>query len=180
MNNETQDQLPKHLPVDMAIAPDQKPYQHTHVIHTSGTSPQSNENKLAQHSLSPEKLGVVGYVKDVAGFVKDAVQERRDKKALARRSSASSASSIEKQQQQDAAAAVVDEKERRKSSAEHHLPATKAPSSPFAEAITGLFPGVSSIGDVNAAGCTHADELRNQMMQVNEQQQQHENGRKLL
>ncbi|CAO3632365.1 unnamed protein product [Mucor hiemalis] len=171
MNNDTRDQLPKHLPVDMAIAPDQKPYQHTHVIHTSGTSPQSDKNKLAQHSLSPEKLGLVGYVKDVAGFVKDAVHERREKNAIARRSSASSVTSVEKQD-----IPVVEEKERRRSSAEHH---PKPPSSPFAEAITGLFPGVSSIGDANAAGCTHADDLRNQMMQVNEHQ--HDNsGRKLL
>ncbi len=174
MNSETKEQLPKHLPVDMAIAPDRKPYEHTHVIHTKST--QNNSNKLAQHSLSPEKLGVVGYVKDVAGFVKDVVHDRQEKRAIARRSSASS---IENNNSKSdlvvPIAEVADDRERRRSSAEHHL----KQSTPFADAVTGLFPGVNTIGDVNAAGCTHADDLRNQMMHVNEQQHE-SNSHKIL
>jgi hypothetical protein len=155
MNSEEryENEIPKHMPVDMAIAPDQKPYKHTYVIRTN--TPQE-PNKLAQHSLSPEKLGVVGYVRDVAGFVKDVVSDRREKKhqqQIERRNSTSSVNSVpeepaklEQQQQQQS-----QQQPRRNS---------------FADVVTGLFPGVST-----TTGCTHADELRSQMMQVNEQQE---------
>ncbi|GAA5797848.1 hypothetical protein HPULCUR_003244 [Helicostylum pulchrum] len=149
--------IPKHIPVDIAVAPENKPYERKHVIHTS--SPQQQENKLAQHSLSPEKLGVVGYVKDVAGFIKDVVKERRHRR--------NSASSIENNKEEQ-------EKPRRRSSAEQHHPTA------FSDAVTGLFPGVNTIGDVNASGCTHADELRSQMMHINNDQQQHDTHRNLL
>lgn len=151
--------IPKHIPVDMAIAPENKPYERKHVIHTN--SPQQQKNKLAQHSLSPEKLGVVGYVKDVAGFVKDAVEEHRHRR--------NSASSIENNKEEE------QEKPRRRSSAEQHQQHPTA----FSDAITGLFPGVNTIGDVNASGCTHADELRSQMMHINNDQQ-HDTHRNLL
>ena len=167
MNANTTNDLPKHMPVDMALAPEQKPYARTHVVHTGNKPPSTEQNKLAQHILSPEKLGLVGYVKDVAGFVKDVVQERR-----------SSASSVTEQHKTITQDVVPEgEKPRRRSSAEHRE--AKQQGTPFAEAVTGLFPGVNSIGDANAAGCTHADELRSQMMHVNDNHQ-HETGRKLL
>ncbi|EPB85522.1 hypothetical protein PS15m_001893 [Mucor circinelloides] len=173
---EQQNELPKHMPVDMALAPDQKPYEHTHVIHTA--KPTSDENKLAQHSLSPEKLGVVGYVKDVAGFVKDVVQERRS----ARRNSASSITSAsDKPLIEQETAAAGEEKQRRRSSAEHVLQEQRKEQqqqqhpSRLADAVTGLFPGVGNSSE-NAAGCTHADDLRNQMMHINSE----ENNRKIL
>lgn len=185
------------MPVEMAIAPDQKPYEHTHIIHTS--SKRQDHNKLSQHSLSPEKLGVVGYVKDVAGFVKDVVDDRREKKALAAASSSKGATTQQGGRRRNSidappattvtdknqkstidvpVADVVDEKQRRRSSAEQQ-------STAFADVVTGLFPGVSSIGDVNAHGCTHADELRSEMMHVNEREAAMLNGtgpgsRKLL
>jgi hypothetical protein len=163
----------------MAIAPDRKPYEHTHVIHTSNN--QNSNNRLAQHSLSPEKLGVVGYVKDVAGFVKDVVHERQEKRAIARRNSASSITTSEKNNDTTVPIAEVadDARERRRSSAEHQIKSQQQQSTPFADAVTGLFPGVNTIGDVNAAGCTHADELRGQMMHVNDRQQ-HDNTHKIL
>lgn len=178
MDNTVKEDLPKHMSVDMAIAPDQKPYEHTHVIHTQRGEEQ--QNKLAQHSLSPEKLGVVGYVKDVAGFVKDVVEDRRQKRATARRRRSVGSitdSSRESEEEQTT--------ERRRSSAEHHQTIQQlqqqhqqqqqqqqeAPSSPtrLADAVTGLFPGVGNSNHDAPAGCTHADELRNQMMHINEQ-----------
>ncbi|KAL9544207.1 hypothetical protein PS6_008879 [Mucor atramentarius] len=163
---EQQNELPKHMPVDMALAPDQKPYEHTHVIHTA--KPTSDENKLAQHS----------YVKDVAGFVKDVVQERRS----ARRNSASSITSAsDKPLIEQETAAAGEEKQRRRSSAEHVLQEQRKEQqqqqhpSRLADAVTGLFPGVGNSSE-NAAGCTHADDLRNQMMHINSE----ENNRKIL
>ncbi|KAI8087692.1 uncharacterized protein B0P05DRAFT_594936 [Gilbertella persicaria] len=143
MNSE----LPNHMPVDMALAPNQKPYEHTHVIHTP---PVEHDHKLSQHSLSPEKLGLVGYVKDVAGFVKDAVHERREKR-ITRRNSATE----EERPKQE-------EKQRRRSSAE--VPQEQVSVPPLAGVVKGLFPGV----ETNAVGCTHADDLRTQMMHVND------------
>ncbi|KAI8874906.1 hypothetical protein K501DRAFT_289590 [Backusella circina FSU 941] len=157
-----QSEIPDHLPVDMAIAPDTRPYEHTHLHHARQRQEEGQTNKLAQHSLSPEKLGVVGYVKDVAGFVKDAVQGRREQKRLQRRSSASST---------EEASQRTEHNVRRKSSAEHITTtaattgSTKNERTPFAEAVTGLFPGVGE----NGPGCTHADELRNQMKHINDE-----------
>jgi hypothetical protein len=172
MDNTVKEDLPKHMSVDMALAPDQKPYEHTHVIHTQRS--EEHQNKLAQHSLSPEKLGVVGYVKDVAGFIKDAVEDRHRKKTT-RRSSAGSVTDTPRQSEEES-------RERRRSSAEH-LPVTQQPAeapSPtrLADAITGLFPGVVNNNSDATVGCTHADELRNQMMHVNEQTSP--NGNKLV
>ncbi|CEP19316.1 hypothetical protein [Parasitella parasitica] len=172
-----QNELPKHMPIDMALAPDQTPYEHTHVIHTTKAS-QNENNRLAQHSLSPEKLGLVGYVKDVAGFVKDVVHERREQRA--RRSSTSSITSTsDKPLIEQEAATTGEEKQRRRSSAEHviqqhqHQQEQQQPTR-LAGAVTGLFPGVGNSNE-NAAGCTHADDLRDQMRQINS-----EDNRKLL
>jgi hypothetical protein len=176
MDNTVKQDLPKHMPVDMALVPDQRPYEHTHVIHTQRS--EEHHNKLAQHSLSPEKLGVVGYVKDVAGFVKDVVEDHRQKKAVAtRRSSAGSVTDKPRQSEEQEAT------ERRRSSAEH-LPAIQqevaASPTRLADAITGLFPGVGNNNNNNndaATGCTHADDLRNQMMHINEHSERGYNGK---
>lgn len=159
-----QSEIPDHLPVEMAVAPDTRPYEHTH-LHRAHHQQEEQTSKLAQHSLSPEKLGVVGYVKDVAGFVKDAVQERREHRRL-RRSSASSTEETER----------IENNPRRKSSAEHITISAATTGStktqiatnertPFAEAVTGLFPGVGE----NGPGCTHADELRSQMKHIHDE-----------
>lgn len=154
MNSEDKNNLPKHMPIDMAYAPEQNPYERKRVIHTHQN--EDEEHKLAQHSLSPEKLGLVGYVKDVAGFVKDAVQERRR---------SNSVSSIEDKQESPKAS---EEKPRRRSLQPSPSQQSQQQHSAFSDAVTGLFPGVNTIGDVNASGCTHADELRNQMMHIND------------
>ncbi|KAI8358560.1 hypothetical protein BD560DRAFT_335081 [Blakeslea trispora] len=165
MSNRQDSELPGHMPVDMALAPNQKPYNHTHVVHTPHVQ---KDHKASQHSLSPEKLGLVGYVKDVAGFVKDVVYEQREKKQLARRSSSTS---IEEQQQQE---------RRRSSAVSTNMPmdavqptamASSAPASPtpLAGAVSALFPGVS---EANTVSCTHADDLRNQMMHANDHEHQ--------
>ncbi|KAI9478850.1 MAG: hypothetical protein EXX96DRAFT_483352 [Benjaminiella poitrasii] len=161
-NNE----LPKHMPVDMAFAPDQKPYDHARAIHATKRS--TDENRLAQHSLSPEKLGVVGYVKDVAGFVKDVVHERREKKSLARRNSTSSTGSVERRRRpRRSSSSVAEDRIRQQQPQQHSL---------LADAVTGLFPGISH----NDVGCTHAEELRHQMMHINEQHENSIHNNKLL
>ncbi|KAI8986514.1 hypothetical protein BDB01DRAFT_612315 [Pilobolus umbonatus] len=149
------DELPQHIPIDMAVAPDKKPYSHTHVIHTNT----EKKSKLAQHSLSPEKLGVVGYVKDVAGFIKDAIEERQEKrKSVGRRNSLSSIQVSEDTR--------PEERERRRSSSE-------VQDRTLSDAVTGLFPGVAGMHDSTHVGCTHADDLRDQMMRMNEQENEH-------
>nr|XP_051381804.1 uncharacterized protein BX663DRAFT_512519 [Cokeromyces recurvatus]KAI7901819.1 hypothetical protein BX663DRAFT_512519 [Cokeromyces recurvatus] len=175
MDNYQQDELlPNHMPVDMAFVPDLKPYEHTHVIHTNHEQ-SVDENKLAKHSLSPEKLGVVGYIKDVAGFVKDVVHERRERKTtIARRNSTSSISSTT--ERRSSSPFNEEDKERvqrrRSSSVEQ-----QTPSSPLADAVTSLFPGVvqTNTTTTHTTGCTHAEELRNQMMQMNEQHSHNNN-----
>ncbi|KAI8374589.1 uncharacterized protein BYT42DRAFT_576883 [Radiomyces spectabilis] len=146
------DILPAHIPVDMAIAPDQQPY-HTHVIHSPTCEPPEEDSspRLAQHTLSPEKLGVTGYVKDVVGFVKDAVYDARDQK---HRKSGQQGQASEQPHFIPAGAAE---------------PAVLAPaqapreSSPLVDTVIGLFP---HLGDDKAAACTHAEQLRNDMMQT--------------
>ncbi|KAI9360905.1 hypothetical protein BD770DRAFT_408739 [Pilaira anomala] len=162
----------------MAVAPDTKPFERKHVIHTNKAT--QGESKLAQHSLSPEKLGVVGYVKDVAGFVRDVVDERRHRRRSTSTSSVEEHNSNMIEERQE-------EKPRRRSSAEeqHHQhqqeqhQQQQQQSTGFADAVTGLFPGVNTIGNVNASGCTHADELRSQMMHINNEHQ-HDHNNKLL
>ncbi|KAG1442575.1 hypothetical protein G6F56_011006 [Rhizopus delemar] len=100
--------IPQHIPVQTAMAPDNKPYQQSHLILT----PPQQHHRVSQHSLSPEKLGLVGYVKDVAGFVKDVVYEHQLRK------------------------------EEKKPHEENHEIQNneKRPPSPLAELATGLFP----------------------------------------
>ncbi|OBZ87937.1 hypothetical protein A0J61_04018 [Choanephora cucurbitarum] len=165
MSNRQDSELPGHVPVDMALAPDRKPYNHTHVIHTPHVQ---SDHKVAQHSLSPEKLGLVGYVKDVAGFVKDVMHEQREKKQLARRSSTTS---IEEQQQQERRRSSDVSTSMSMDAVQPTAIASSAPTSPtpLAGAVSALFPGVS---ETNVVNCTHADDLRNQMMHANDHEHQ--------
>lgn len=158
-NDNSQDNIPEHLPVPMALAPEQKPYSHTHVIRrkdvAANVEDKQHAHNLSKHSLSPEHLGVVGYVKDVAGFVKDAVQEAKDKR---RRSSQSSEQQAETNshapQTQPAAIQSIQQANEILGTS----PSDRS-RSPLAEAVTGLFPGL----DPNAHSCTHADEIRHQL-----------------
>lgn len=165
------DIMPEHLPVQMALAPEQRPYDHTHTIPREDlmTQEEKDRRKLASHSLSPEQLGVVGYVKDVAGFVKDAVKEARDKRAVQQRRRSS-----------EPAAAVAPASPSQRSSTEAPPSPAATPSqqqqqqqqspSALAEAVTGLFPGL----DPHAHGCSHADELRHELMQSNSRESSHD------
>lgn len=145
--------IPQHIPVQAAVAPEQKPYQQKHIVRTPSISPPppKSERRISQHSLSPEKLGVVGYVKDVAGFVKDVVQDRKEKK-----------------NHKETGEKLIEghEEERKTPRSPSPEPAQQQQqqhkSTPLAEAVTGLFP--------IDHGCIHADDLRQQMMQVNEQE----------
>ncbi|KAF7725101.1 hypothetical protein EC973_000427 [Apophysomyces ossiformis] len=141
--------FPEHIPVDMALAPQQHPFGQTHKIRPQHI--EEDQRHVSRHSLSPEKLGVVGYVKDVAGFVKDAVYEARDRTSTKRRSSQE-----EKERQERASSAPLPEQQSKPAEPERAR-------SPLVEAVTGLFPG---IGDPHAAvKCTHTEELRNDMVQ---------------
>lgn len=139
--------IPQHIPVQTAIAPEKKPYQQTHVIHTPHPQ-EEQENRTGQHSLSPEKLGVVGYVKDVAGFVKDVVHERQEKKNKEKRRSSLAHEEQEQQHEHE----QQHEQEQYKEIKQRQ----ERQQSPLAEVVTGLFP--------IDHGCIHADELRQQMM----------------
>ncbi|OZJ06271.1 hypothetical protein BZG36_00770 [Bifiguratus adelaidae] len=58
-----------------AIAPVHDPLSHPHKVSLATSN--EDEPRSHLHSLSPEKLGVVGYIKDVGGFVKDLVHDRK-------------------------------------------------------------------------------------------------------
>src|SRR4051794_31243736 len=51
--------------------------QHHHT--TDPLQPKDKPHHAQNHVLSPEKLGLVGYVKDVSGFVKDLTHDLHDK-----------------------------------------------------------------------------------------------------
>ncbi|CDS08899.1 hypothetical protein LRAMOSA10260 [Lichtheimia ramosa] len=161
------DIMPEHLPVQMALAPEQRPYDHTHTISREDlmTQEEKDRRKLASHSLSPEQLGVVGYVKDVAGFVKDAVKEARDKRAVQRRRSSEPAATAASPSQRSSTE-VPPPASPSQQQQQHR---TSSPSA-LAEAVTGLFPGL----DPHAAGCSHADELRHELMQSNSRESSHD------
>lgn len=154
--------IPEHLPVQMALAPEQKPYSHTHVIRRQDMQSEQDRHahNLSKHSLSPEQLGVVGYVKDVAGFVKDAVQEAKDKRcrSIAQTSEQHEADITTQQQQQQQQPAAIHSIQQANETLGTSPPSDRS-RSPLAEVVTGLFPGL----DPNAHGCTHADEIRHQL-----------------
>ncbi|CAO3642769.1 unnamed protein product [Cunninghamella echinulata] len=161
-------ELPKHIPIDMGIAPTKQPYEH-HTLHTSDQQQQQQQENelshLSRHSLSPEKLGVVGYVKDVAGFVKDAVhdvkQQRQTKK------------SIHEKEKEDNHQRHLQEQEQQQP---QHPPTSPQPipnnhptqhSTPLADAVTSLFPGIGNSPNHTSTSppCTHAEALRENMME---------------
>ena len=149
-------EIPEHIPPQMALAPEQRPYEQPHTIRREDFEEESDVNRanLAKHSLSPEQLGVVGYVKDVAGFVKDAVKEGRAHRKASKGSSTMSSS-------------PPDEHPRGKRIEDSGTlsaspPPERRSPTPLAEAVTSLFPGIDPAG----SGCTHADELRHNLMRT--------------
>ncbi|KAI9301880.1 hypothetical protein BJ944DRAFT_270810 [Cunninghamella echinulata] len=156
-------ELPKHIPIDMGIAPAKQPYEH-HTLHTNDQQQQQQENELShlsRHSLSPEKLGVVGYVKDVAGFVKDAVhdvkQQRQTKK------------SIHEKEKEDYQHHPQDQEQQHPPTSPQPIPDNHPTqhSTPLADAVTSLFPGIGNSPNHASTSppCTHAEALRENMME---------------
>ncbi|KAI7866751.1 hypothetical protein BDF14DRAFT_1809530 [Spinellus fusiger] len=144
--------FPSHLPVEMALAPQDNPYRQKISTRNPGSvkeASQKNPHGLAQHTLSPEKLGVTGYVKDVAGFVKDVIYQVWDKPEK-----------NEDQEDQhtnkllECTSDVLSPQEIPISNSPTH------PKSPLVETVISLFPGV---GSPHIPGCDHADMLRNDL-----------------
>lgn len=155
----TQD-IPDHIPVDAALAPEQRPFEHTRKLRREDLAKEETGSRLAKHSLSPEQLGVVGYVKDVAGFVKDAVHEARERKNHQRQLSDEEA---EQQRQKHHPAGATPIPRATQNQADDRMSSqspSSASKSPLAEAVTGLFPGLDPHG---SPSCTHADELRSEL-----------------
>lgn len=72
--------LSVHIPHNNSLAPIRKPALQNHTVALPHPDPLSKEPHHAyNHTLSPEKLGLVGYVKDVGGFVRDLAHDLRDK-----------------------------------------------------------------------------------------------------
>ncbi|RUS17093.1 hypothetical protein BC937DRAFT_90435 [Endogone sp. FLAS-F59071] len=72
--------LSVHIPHNNSLAPVGKPALQTHTVTLPHPNPVSEEpHRAHNHTLSPEKLGLAGYVKDVGGFVKDLAHDLRDK-----------------------------------------------------------------------------------------------------
>ncbi|KAG2225451.1 hypothetical protein INT45_010087 [Circinella minor] len=163
-NSNNNQEIPEHLPAQMALAPEQRPYENSPSVNQKDF--EQTSHNIANHSLSPGELGIVGYVKDVACFVKDAVQERRMNKKTTNNKSPSSSLSTSpptedhhhrKRGSIEGSSATNNDTRRLSSSPGEHREPT-----PLAEAITNLFPGI----DPNRAGCTHADELRHDLMRT--------------
>ncbi|KAI8069673.1 hypothetical protein BC940DRAFT_297256 [Gongronella butleri] len=186
------DDIPKHIPVDAGLAPDQDPYR-PRKQHADDRP--SERTHMSDHSLSPEKLGVAGYVRDVAGFVRDAVhdihdqrqQKKHDKSVthgdqdqlsddrsprnndatVATGSTSSTAEPIP-----TAGATVQAHANATTDTADKN--ATSPHGSPLADVVTSMFPGISPS---NTPGCTHADALRHDMMDQMDQMHRHKENR---
>ncbi|KAI8096182.1 uncharacterized protein BX664DRAFT_54099 [Halteromyces radiatus] len=147
---ENGDDMPKHIPVDMGMAPRAHPYEQHH-IHTRQDRPSHR-----QHSLSPEQLGVVGYVRDVAGFVKDTMHDIRETHQRRRSEDEEEHKRLIEQQQQPQ---QQSQRESPPPPAQQQLTST-----PLANVVTGLFPGIAQSPPLQASSpppaCTHADALR--------------------
>ncbi|KAI8339581.1 hypothetical protein BC941DRAFT_420890 [Chlamydoabsidia padenii] len=150
--------LPQHIPVDMGLAPNAQPYKpHSPSIQTQQQQ-QPSHHQHGQHSLSPEQLGVVGYVRDVAGFVKDTVNDIREDRQ--RRRSVDAA-------RQDGTSLIQQEQEE-KATSSPPLAQQQLASSPLANVVTGIFPGISgqpqtAQHSTSPPPCTHADALRHDL-----------------
>lgn len=166
--NNRMDPNKQHIPSHMAMVPEQRPLERTRVIRPQDIGDDApRESHLTQHSLSPEHLGVAGYVKDVAGFIKDAVQEVRDsgrRKRQERRRRASESVSPPPRPAVEQRSSSSPSPQEEQHEAEVQQPRrTQRASSPLAEAVINLFPGL----DPNAqTSCPHADELRNELMRT--------------
>lgn len=154
------DMIPSHIPVDMAVAPEHDTLSRHHVVKAPSTS---TPNKR-YHTLSPEKLGVVGYVKDVAGFVTDYVQDTRER----RRHSRDSASPERQRTVAEPTFSPSENdtvRERRSSTQEvAEEEAARKPRSPLAHVVGQLFPGIHPAEQEHP--CIHADEIRSEMMRT--------------
>ncbi|RUP49270.1 hypothetical protein BC936DRAFT_142906 [Jimgerdemannia flammicorona] len=75
-HTEATDILSTHVPANDVFVPTKKPSSRRHTINLP---PTSETYHLHEHSLSPEKLGIVGYVKDVGNFIKDVAHDLTDK-----------------------------------------------------------------------------------------------------
>ncbi|KAI8144124.1 hypothetical protein BJV82DRAFT_608380 [Fennellomyces sp. T-0311] len=157
-NNNNNQEIPVHIPPQMVLAPEQRPYEQTHIIRREDfEDDEVNRSNLSRHSLSPEQLGVVGYVKDVAGFVKDAVQTSRANKKASKESSTMSSSPPPERRSR-----TIESSSSSSSTLSASPPPERRTPTPLAEAVTNLFPQVDPTG----SGCTHADELRHDLMRT--------------
>ncbi|ORZ17861.1 hypothetical protein BCR42DRAFT_490547 [Absidia repens] len=166
-NTTSSDDLPQHIPVDMGMAPRAHPYEHHSVYPPKQQQQQQHQHH--QHSLSPEQLGVVGYVKDVAGFVKDTVQDIRENRQR-RRSSSVEANQHRQRQLDDSSEVQQPEATTTPQNVSPPPPAQQQlASSPLATIATGMFPGISGSGQQQqqqqqplgtSPPCTHAEALR--------------------
>jgi len=156
------DMVPSHIPIDMAIAPEHDTLSRHHIVKAP---PTSTQNKRHQHTLSPEKLGVVGYVKDVAGFVSDYMQDSRE-----RRRQSKDASAAEQQQRSitdsTSPSPESDKNVERRSSTQEtsEEEVVQKPKSPLAHAVGQLFPGLHPSEQDHP--CVHVDEIRSEMMRT--------------
>ncbi|CAO3598260.1 unnamed protein product [Absidia cylindrospora] len=145
------------------------PYEH-HSVYPPKQPQQPQQQQHHQHILSPEQLGVVGYVKDVAGFVKDTVQDIRENRQ--RRRSSSEEANRQRQvenstEQTEATSTTTPQSVSPPPPAQQQLA-----SSSLATIATGMFPGISGSGQQQqqqqqqqlplgtSPPCTHAEALR--------------------
>jgi hypothetical protein len=167
------DMIPPHIPVDMAVAPEHNALSQHHIVKAPPTSAQGRRH---QHTLSPEKLGVVGYVKDVAGFVSDYVQDSRERR---RQSKDASASEQQRSITEPTSPSQETDKslERRLSNQEgleEEAEVAQKPRSPLAHAIGQLFPGLHPSEQDHP--CVHADEIRSEIMRTQDTLRESERG----
>ncbi|CAO3613219.1 unnamed protein product [Cunninghamella blakesleeana] len=164
-------ELPKHIPIDMGVAPMKQPYEQQHTLHIGQ---ESNESHLAQHSLSPEKLGVVGYVRDVAGFVKDAVhdvkQKHHSKNHQEQITNTNNTNNNTNNNNNDNNNDNNDHQQENNLSTTTSIAPQSIPnqhqSTPLADVVTSLFPNIGNSPKDNASPpCTHAESLRENMME---------------
>ncbi|KAL0078170.1 hypothetical protein J3Q64DRAFT_1757219 [Phycomyces blakesleeanus] len=168
------DDLPDHIPIDAAMVPQTDPYKQSHRIKSPTAAAvleqnaHSSSHDLSQHSLSPEKLGVTGYVRDVAGFVKDAAYQVIDHVEHSKKTPihgsekplSPSTGAIEHDNNYSSQNIPIPDSHKKDHQHTTSLsPLHTQPRSPLADAVTGLFPGI----DEHGHGCQHADTLRREM-----------------
>ena len=165
-NTNNNQEIPEHLPAQMALAPEQRPYEDSLSVDQKDFEQSSHHISNHNHSLSPEQLGIVGYVKDVACFVKDTVQERRMNKKTTDNKSPSStlptSPSTEQHYHRNRGSVEGSSGANNDARSLSSSPGERREPTPLAEAVTNLFPAI----DPNRASCTHGDELRHDLMQT--------------